>query len=149
MTRRPFARGKVPELETFLLRFLHAGLDINSTNLAGETPLFYAVEGEITKERLQVYLDLGADMTARNGKGQGLLHVIGEGSIGRQRHLDAHDCEGLRHMQKDADGSLQAVSFKTLMDAGLDPYMEDDSHRTPLDLAAASGFDAILRLFVE
>ena len=52
-------------------------------------------------------------------------------------------------MQNDADGSLQAVSFKTLMSAGLDPYMEDVSHRTPLDMAAASGFEAILRLFVE
>lgn len=155
ISRYPFRRPKIglPDPKPFMLRFLQAGIDVNGVNLEGETPLFRAVEAEFTKDQLQLYLDSGANIKARNVKGQGLLHVVAAGSKGRDRlsevSVDFYHRQDLGVVLKDTDRNFEAAKFKLLMDAGLDPYLEDNSHRTPLDVAAASGLSAILRLFAE
>lgn len=139
----------VPDPKPFLSRYLQAGIDINGRNLVGETPLFHAVEFDLTEDQLHLYVDSGADIMARDDKGQGLLHVVAMGSRGRHRGPSRIYYYDACLLGRDADGSVEAAKFKILMDAGLDPYMEDNFHRTPLDIAAASGFNAILRLFDE
>ncbi|KAI0470431.1 ankyrin repeat-containing domain protein [Xylariaceae sp. FL0804] len=67
---------------------------------------------------------LGADLHARNGEGKGLLHLVA-----------ADKGSGLR--------------FRALRQRGLDPLMEDNAQRTPLDQAAACRHTAILGLFQE
>lgn len=70
----------------------------------------------------------GADWTALSNSRQSLLHIVAQ---------DASD-----------DGR-RVKRFAFLMSRGLDPRSEDDEHRTPLDLAAALGFDDVLALFKQ
>ncbi|KAK5051609.1 hypothetical protein LTR84_003261 [Exophiala bonariae] len=146
ISRYPPGRRVDPPRPTFMPRFLQAGADMNGGNLEGETPLFYAVESEFTKEHFQLYIDSGADIRVVNKKGQGLLHAIAQGCTGKPYYEQYYY---IRKIFGDRGEEVQASKFKLLLDAGLDPYLEDHDHRTPLDDAAASGYDSILRFFSE
>ncbi|OQE15475.1 hypothetical protein PENSTE_c028G00702 [Penicillium steckii] len=128
-------------------RFLEAGVDINSRNEDGETPLFryvaksllkglfYGHEEDANPEHEEPYLNLfrqaGADLFAQNKQGSTLLHVLA--SLANSRR---------------PGGSKTVVGrFKLLMSWGLDPMVEDFRQRTSLDIAAACGNELILKLF--
>jgi len=157
ISRYPF---RLPEIslsdpKPFMLRFLNAGIDINGINSEGETPIFRAVEADFTQSHLQLYVDCGANIKARNAKGQGLLHAVAWGFRGGVQRSEVYGIDWFdlskyeRQVLEGADGNVEAAKFKLLMDAGLDPHMQDNLHRTPLDVAAASGLSAILKLFAE
>lgn len=153
-SRHPFRQTRNRNSEDpapFITRWLQAGSDINGTNSAGATPIFLAVEGDFTDETLQLYLAAGADITHRDTGGQGLLHVVAKGSKGLCRDLrGGGGCYGgCICSDEDSMGVFEAAKFKLLLEAGLDPRLEDRLQRTPLDLAAAGGLTEILNLFVE
>jgi ankyrin repeat protein len=131
-----------PELRNLFHDLARRGVDINARNPNGETPLFafskrikkmlgglfgggsgglFAPQRQYSEDgALQLFQNLGADFSARNVKGQGLLHVAAPGDVGR---------------------------FKELLSLGLDPMLEDDAHQTPIDVAAACGNQDVLALF--
>ncbi|MCJ1255632.1 hypothetical protein MMC24_003449 [Lignoscripta atroalba] len=123
---------------THFQNFLARGAPINARNKLGETPLFnYMACGSGScqksshREKLPLFTDAGADLFARNKKGEGLLHVLGTQSYPRS---------------SSAEEDVVDI-FKYLMDKRLDPMMEDEEQRTSLDVAAACENTAILELF--
>lgn len=132
LARRLYESPSVRKLFSVLL---DKGLDINSKNNKGETPIFglnksmperfsgtYSVDRNDVDEAapLNVFEAAGANLFTRNEKGQTLLHIAARGHASR---------------------------FKALMDKKLDPMIEDDNRRTALDVAAACGNEKVLGLF--
>ena len=75
----------------------------------------------------------GVDLRAVNGAGEDLLHLIAQDA-------DPH--------QRSTYPDRRVARFRYLVGKkGLDPALEDGLHRTPLDLAAATGKEDILELF--
>ena len=75
-----------------------------------------------------------ADWLITNGVGQNLLHIVAQDVSSEKTEIQP----GRR---------VRRVEF--LMSKGLDPAMEDNEHRTPLDLAAALGLEDLLALFKQ
>lgn len=111
------------------------GVDVNARNAQGQTPVFAfrqnsqhlsnfaSAKGATTVEAnsLRAMLEeLGVDLFARDNEGRGLLHFAAEGSV---------------------------QWFKALLEAGLEPMLEDCGQKTALDIAAARGNHSILALF--
>lgn len=125
------------------------GVDINHPNNTGATPIFSAVTAEFTQEHLQLWLDAGADVKARNHDGEGLLHIVAKGSkdVCRKGCVIQCDCE-----DDSSESGYERAKFELLVNnerCRLDPRLEDRMQRTPLDVAAASGLTEILKLFKE
>ncbi|KAJ5591628.1 uncharacterized protein N7459_001997 [Penicillium hispanicum] len=138
--------GKANDL---LNQFMQAGVDINSRNNKGDTPLFKYVQrgfssryallelekGDQTKDPIfDLFKSLGADFFARNDMGSSLLH-----------ELAAKKVRSTFGRKDGADGVV--ARFKLLMEMGLDPMAEDARQRTSLDVAAACDGEHILKLF--
>jgi ankyrin repeat protein len=124
-----------------LNRFLADGLRLDSRNENGETPIFgFFQEGRVhvgtvqgqptiaanpmvegTKRVLELFNTLDINWQAVNKKRESLLHHTAR-----------------RNM---------AVSFRFLLEMGLDPTAENKRHRTPLDVANDEGARDILQLF--
>jgi ankyrin repeat protein len=149
MGRYPFRLHNNPgeDPHPFFTRCLAAGADINCHNNTGATPIFYAVEAEFNQDTLALYLNAGADMNQRNNDGEGLLHIVAKGS----KDVCRNNCEDRCRCSDDA-GAVEAAKFEMLVrheKCRLDPRMDDCIHRTPLDVAAASGYTEILKMFAE
>jgi ankyrin repeat protein len=143
---------------TALFRELAARVDINARNAEGETPVFpfaaagwegtrdparkeshptYALAHDTTHAKaLDVFTDLGADLTAVDTRKRTLLHV----TAWRERS----DCGSDWVQREDVEGA-----FKRLMELGVDPRGEDDELRTAIDVAVARNWDGIVQLFSE
>jgi ankyrin repeat protein len=140
---------------------LSKGADINARNEMGETPIFaFFRKGDFHVDMTRVYPNkcfghcscfyhseverqameekrpvlwalfekVGVDWMAVDAKGQSLLHVVANrGNYG--------SC------------LTRLARFKFLMSKGLDPLVEDQEHRTALDIAAANGAPDIMELF--
>lgn len=141
-----------------LFRELAARVDINGRNAAGETPVFsFAAAGwlfmhdpvrkvshpthglthDITHAKgLDIFTDLGANLTVVNARKQTLLHV----TAGRE--LPDRNTEW--DQRRDIEGA-----FKRLMELGVDPRAEDDELRTAIDVAVARQLSEIVRLFSD
>lgn len=118
-----------------LQKFIDFGVSINTQNSDGETPLFklvaaedkhregYGQDNEALKhvDLLKMMEEKGGDLSVKNKKGQGLLHIAGKA------------------------GDLE--TFKYLVGKGLDPRSEDVEGRSALDCAMASGSEGILGMF--
>ncbi|KGO39178.1 hypothetical protein PEXP_046520 [Penicillium expansum] len=134
-------------------RFIEAGLDINSRNLQGDTPLFKYIENgvvppqtswdcgcdekkdDLTETIFDLFDEAGADFFARNNAGSTLLHLLATKKAG--------DWRG-------AKPPYNVVRrFKILMNRGLDPLAEDARQRTSLDVAAVCGSEHIMKLFAR
>ncbi|KAJ5201853.1 uncharacterized protein N7498_006516 [Penicillium cinerascens] len=134
--------------EALFKRFLEAGVDINTRNDRGETPLFKFIQ--VGNERLcgspgektyktptfNFFEDSGADIFVRNNDGSTLLHILA-GIAPKMLHLG----NGL------ISTSVGVRRFKRLMESGLDPMAEDGMQRTSVDVAAACGNEHVLKLF--
>lgn len=139
---------------TTLLRELAARVDIDTRNDAGATCVFpfaaagwertcdptrkashptYALAHDTTNAKaLDVFTDLGADLSAVDERKRNLLHV----TAGRETHSwdQVDDIES---------------AFKRLMELGVDPRAEDDELRTAIDVAVARDMRGIVRMFSE
>ncbi|CZR68979.1 uncharacterized protein PAC_18880 [Phialocephala subalpina] len=113
---------KSPLTAPLFSKFRSLGVDINSPNALGETPIFNLISSEgFCREHLQMFEEKGVDLKVKNAKGQGLLH-------------------GVARM-----GSVEC--FRWLMGKGLDAREEDGKGRTGLDVAVVSGREGILEIF--
>lgn len=137
--------------------FLSRGLSIDHRNNLEDTPLFrfistswegtrdytgtyshptYAIEHDISHLRaLPVFLDAGADLQTRNGKGKTLLHVT------------AKQWRKKKWVERDQRDMLGV--FKELVARGLDPRAENAKCRTAIDVAVAGGNLFLVGLFGE
>jgi hypothetical protein len=149
--------GKAAEA-TSLFRQVSASLDINSRNALGETPAMtfagagwvgtrdpagrvshprYAIAHDVTHATaLGVLVDLGADLTAVDARGQTLLHITAR----RELPNSSSDWD----QSEDVQGA-----FKKLMDLGVDARIEDADLRTAIDIAVAKNLHGVIRLFRE
>lgn len=131
------AGNLTPEHQPLFQELVHRGLDINERNAAGRTPLFAFAQrqahnswtddrwevkraAEIEKGATELFRTLGADFSVKDKNGCGLLHVAAEGDDTR---------------------------FRELMEQGLDPLDEDDSHQTAVDKAAIRSNTSVLKIF--
>lgn len=121
------------------------GVDINSSDWQGQTPLFNfakrhpqdpegrhdadyhkrKVRGDLYEDpreqgAIALLRELGADFFAKDNKGRGLLHIAAADDV---------------------------VRFQELMSVGLDPMMENNAQQTAIDVAAAHSNDSILEIF--
>lgn len=140
-------------------QFQDLGVDINSRNKLGDTPVFkyiahgwprdgehYAfpdvevLEGYVFAYYLQYFQQIGADLFTRNYAGSSLLHVLaGRNSIiGYLVQPEAGD---------DIPTKDAVNCFEFLINMGLDPMLEDAQQRTCLDIAAACQNEHLLKLF--
>ena len=129
---------------------LDSGLDINSRNYLGETPIFrYIVDADYEPRwfgyskdylsNIDVFVNAGADFTVRNKRGESLLHKLAvRGSASSYFSWHHHSQERYAEIVE---------MFKWLMERGCEVGWEDCEQRTALDMAAASGNTAILKLF--
>lgn len=130
------------EYLTWWNKFLSLGLPINVTNNKGETPIFGYFSGgkydsdDLHRKHFGPLEDAGADLFVRNSEGETLLHVVAT------RMFSA----GYNHPSFPSKPDT-ADTFRFLMERGLDPMAEDGRQRTALDVAAACGNAAVLRLF--
>jgi ankyrin repeat protein len=132
-------------------KFLQLGLNINTRNNAGETPLFtyfatIAPHDDPTRHRkyISVFINAGADIFARENEGRTLLHVLAK----------RVEMAGPRYGGNGA--ARKRVSFETppdvvdcymfLVEQGLDPMTEDANLITSLDVATAYDNKGILEL---
>jgi ankyrin repeat protein len=94
------------------------------------------------------YLNNGVDIFHKNNAGETILHTLAK-RITEPELLPKiiTEKEQVRaEVKKLRIGDL-VDAFKLLMDMGLDARVEDNTHRTPLDVAAACGNVEILELF--
>ena len=131
-------------------KFLEAGLDINASNDAGNTPLFsfillgatpHSNPGISHRDHISVFLDKGADVNWTNKEGETLPHIAAK------REKTEH--RAIWNAPEEKRDSPVVDTFKMLMDLGLDPKKEDKQQRSPIDVAAACGHDDIVALFAQ
>jgi hypothetical protein len=112
-------------------QFRNLGIDVNSKNAAGETPVFSAFtsskklsrwyrdpEGEFRTVMTEL-MAVGCDIHIVNTKKENLLHVVT-----RRRDTSMGDCE-------EYDRGSLAV-FQMLVEWGLDPLAQDNEGRSAL-----------------
>ncbi|EHK45526.1 putative ankyrin repeat protein [Trichoderma atroviride IMI 206040] len=143
---------------TKLFREISTSVDINTRNKSSETPVmsFAAAGWEGTRDptgkvshpkfaiandvnhaiALSNFIDLGADLTAVDARGQTLLHI----TASREIPTDSSDWD-------QRDDVISA--FEKLMELGVDPRREDAELRTAIDVAVARNVRGIMRLFRE
>ncbi|CRL25027.1 Ankyrin repeat-containing domain [Penicillium camemberti] len=141
------------ESQAHFKRFLAAGVDINSRNNQGDTPLFKYIETDVvapgsyrddgsdekednlTEAIFNLFDEAGADFFAQNNAGSSLLHLLASKKVsGWCPAKSSHN---------------MVRRFQILMDRGLDPLAEDARQRTSLDVAAVCGSDHIMKLFAR
>jgi ankyrin repeat protein len=111
------------------------GVDMNGRNEGGETPLFIFCKNDKSERRGH------GDDTWQEVSGTQILLMLRE--MGANLYIrDAKD-RGLLHVAARNDASL----FTELMDAGLDPMLEDKAQQTAIDVAAVSENQDVLELF--
>lgn len=137
-------------------RELSDKLDINARNNLNQTPVMtfvgvgwegtrdptnnighptYAIAHDVTHaSALDVFVDLGADLTLVDARDQTLLHVVA------RRPLP--DSSSDWDQRDDLEGT-----FKKLMDLGVDPRREGADLRTAIDVAVARNLHGIINLF--
>ncbi|CAI6029865.1 unnamed protein product [Clonostachys chloroleuca] len=127
-------------------RLVASGLDVNSRNSKGETPLFSFMlsqgvyrgylksnrDVERQSQAIRTLVDAGSDLSTTNSAGDTLLHAVAASS---------------KSQQNGETGELMVARFKWLLEQGLNPTIENVRHQTCLDLAAANENNMILKLF--
>lgn len=134
-----------------LFQDLAASLDINAQNDAGQSVAAATVASEYsTRSRwnyakdsehayvkaLEFLAGLGAKLDVTDAKGRNLLHVAA-----------AKQMDGERNIWREVD--MIKELFVMLIGLGLDPRKEDSELLTPIDIAVAREFTAVVNLFSE
>ena len=113
-----------------LVHFLHLGLNINATNVAGRSPLHTAIQHNILNpSSLDFFFAHGADVRAKDDEGQGFLHVLAATPIP----------EAWYELERRQERERTEALWEALVRNGLRPEEEDAKGRSAVDLAVASG----------
>ncbi|KAF4982526.1 hypothetical protein FZEAL_1865 [Fusarium zealandicum] len=134
-----------PQLRQLCRLLVSHGADINSRNSQGETPLFkFAIRcPQVPGDRFD------ADFTKRNARGDAYEEPREQGAIALLQELgadfSAQDNEGRGLLHVAATGDV--VRFQELMATGLDPMMENNAQQTAVDVAAAASNNSVLEIF--
>ena len=143
-------RGKIEgKLLNYFNLVLALDVDINVQNKEGETPVYsffrhgrvrlngksMRFPGPIERPVYELFTKFGIDWQVINKRGQNLLHIV----------ASAPSITDPLFYQK--LHSSPSEKFKTLLELGLDAALEDETGRTPLDVAADLGHKEILELF--
>ncbi|KAI8945778.1 ankyrin repeat-containing domain protein [Xylaria longipes] len=125
---------------------LAMGLEINTRNHRGETPLqVYMSTGWDVKNHVlghdddeiwKIFKDSNADWRTTDDQGLGLLHAVAARKV---------ECKWDSTQTRDIERTFK----KLIEDMSLDPRQEDAQLRTPIDLAVVRGHDGILSLFSD
>ncbi|KAI8493684.1 hypothetical protein Bbelb_286050 [Branchiostoma belcheri] len=138
---------------------LQAGVQVNTENSEGETPLWDAVRGghaNIVTLLLQKGADLGAGANTASGIGQTLLQLAAQSGnaeiVGMltkaEADLDKADDEGRTPLFLAAEsGNAEMVSI--LIQAGADLNKADSMGRTPLWAAAENGHAEVVSILIQ
>jgi len=128
--------NEVLEERLSLMRHVLAlGVDINSRNKLGQTPLLAHINAGYSISEPSFFLDNGADVRAVANDGTTALHMVARRP--RPFRWNYHLDEGDRDIE----------AFQRLVQLGCDPLQEDGEGRTALDIAASVGNDGILGLY--
>ncbi|KID98748.1 Ankyrin repeat-containing domain protein, partial [Metarhizium majus ARSEF 297] len=118
----PLALAAARADEAAIKRLLEQGVDVEARDRYGQTPLFYAIEGD-SQHMVQLLLENGA-------------------------HIEAKDNFDITPLHKAASAGQEAV-VKLLFEKGADIEAKDELKNTPLYEAAGNGHEAIVKLLVE
>ncbi|MFC1763440.1 ankyrin repeat domain-containing protein [Planctomycetota bacterium] len=129
-----FAAEKV----SWLNNLISAGLDVNSRDSEGRTPLYLAVS-QGKKDMADVLIANGADVNAKNNSGQAALHVI----------LDIRNAYNRRYPRSPQPQNTLANTVRLLSAQGADVNIKDQDGRTPLHLAAELGDGDIIEYLLN
>jgi len=129
------------------LRNILSKFDLNAPDGEGNTALhIFAVSGRNRKcsgEIIELLIELGADVTARNRDGKTALHLAAAYNtdlalLGRGVHDIDNKGRTALHYVAGSDCTAP-LSTQTLLDAGSCPRGRDQDGRTPLHFAAQAG----------
>ena len=140
--------------DTTLTRFcLKAGLDINSRDAQGETPLLKAVKNDVESTFICRLIKEGADPSVRNNDNESVLHVLAmsttvypclEQIIAAIKEIDAVDNEGKTPLLSSSTAATPL--FGLLLKKGASLTNKDNDGNTALALAAGSNRNENLAL---
>ena len=157
-------------------RVTKLGADINTRNVAGETPLvaFFRTGTVVGGISLPPLTDSEVEKQKKSGRprDRGWEKMLLEQAAGIEKEhcvLRLFDQQGAdwsvinnagqnllhvvaedtRDENRDRWNGRRVKRFEFLLSKGLDPRMEDGEHRTPLDMAAKLGLDDLLELFQD
>jgi ankyrin repeat protein len=116
---------------------LSLGVDINSRNNLGQSPLLAHIATGYSTGDSSFFIDNGADFRAVTNDGTTALHMVARRAT--------HSGLLLRNHMGEVDRNRDA--FQRLVELGCDPLQEDGEGRTALDIAAAVENDGILGLY--
>jgi len=140
--------------------FLHLGVNANERDMAGQTPLYYAVEnvagnkskgqGSTSTEKIRELIRGGADpnICARNGRSP--LHCAAENGdrslaellLVEGARMEAQDHMGQRPLHLAAfGGNVEVINI--LLEKGAHTTARDHDGRTPLHIAAFAGSGSV------
>jgi ankyrin repeat protein len=112
--------------------FISLGLDINSRNNDGETPLLKYISCAKSDhgvfKRLSVieqFIEMGADIFTQNNASETILHVIAGATLPESDEFYDFDLRYVNIKESEKEGA-----FKYFMAKGLDPFKEDNRQRT-------------------
>lgn len=136
--------------------FLNRGLDINTPDPKGVTPLHLAVLDEAysaTRQRIEDLLNFGADLHARDNQGQAPLHFAATVRSGAalklliERGAEVNALDDIKRtplhyaaVRGDAD------MIKTLLAAGAQVNLKSGSGKYPWHYAEATGHDYLAQM---
>lgn len=132
------------------------GADANARAYGMEAPLFWAGYGQKDPRIVELLLDRGANVRARNGYGQTPLHVAaqygGEAQIrtllDRGAEIEARDRFGETPLHKVTERS-GIEQMRCLVSRGADVNARTKTGQTPLHIAASCGEEEHLRVLIQ
>ena len=132
---------------------INAKCDINRRGLGNFTPLHIAANYGFA-EVLEVLIKCGANVDCQDKTGNTPLivatrtgqHIVMKALINAGCNIDKKNNDGLTALHY---ACQKARGYQLLLDAGADPNVGDNNNLTPLLMAAAEGFDHVVKALIN
>ena len=144
-----------------LRKFIEAGVDVNSQNEIGETPLHHIARYNHNKKKFEVIKELikaWADIHAKNNNGETPFHLAAANNgnayvikefIKAGAGVNTKDSNGWTPLHLAAANNGSARVIKKLIKAGADIHAKTNEGDTPLHLAANNGNEHVIRELIK